>query len=76
MECPYCKKEMTLGYVEQTDLRFPLRWVPAKNAGPTWNPFTPKGEIKLTSLKGSGNFRLYYCADCRKFVADQEELEA
>lgn len=35
MECPYCKKEMTLGYVEQTDLRFPLRWVPAKNASPT-----------------------------------------
>lgn len=67
--CPYCGKEMELGYIPQG--RFSLKWIPEeKNKGPLLTWF-PKG-IKLTDLYSNGTVESFYCNDCEKIIIDTE----
>lgn len=72
MKCPYCAKEMTIGSIQQD--RYGLKWVAADQDRGLLN-FTPlvKG-IKLTSAMGDKAVKVFYCASCRKFVIDQDDL--
>lgn len=71
MKCPYCEKEMERGCVEQP--RFtPLMWYPT-SADMSLRERN-KRTIKLTSF--GGDMRVHYCAECKKFIIDQDELQA
>ena len=64
MKCPYCNEEMEKGYIDQTDIRFPLEWYPA-NRGEGFF-VSNKRNIKLSSALKSGSVITYYCGKCRK----------
>lgn len=72
MDCPYCKKEMTRGSVQQD--RYSLKWVAAKDSKGLLN-FTPFVKGILLTPPTSTALKMYYCPDCRKFVVDQDDLE-
>ena len=73
MKCPYCSNEMEKGYIAQSDFRFPLEWSPAERR--TGILFSKKRNIKLTTALKGGNMTAYHCAECRKFIIDENELE-
>lgn len=72
MKCPYCGKEMVVGSIAQD--RYALKWVADDRDKGLLN-FTPlvKG-IKLTSLGSGLSVKVFYCAPCRKFIIDQDDL--
>ena len=70
MKCPYCDKEMELGFVPQTRIGAPLYWSSEEKMD---GPFIDKKEIKLTSIRRL-KFPMHHCAACRKFVVDEAEL--
>lgn len=72
MNCPYCGKEMIEGSILQD--RYALKWVPSDKDRGILN-FTPlvKG-IKLTSMLDNIKVKVFYCAECRKFLIDQDDL--
>lgn len=72
MECPFCKKQMIVGSITQD--RYALKWVSADEDQGILN-FTPlvKG-IKLTSMAEDMTVKVFYCAQCRKFIIDQDDL--
>lgn len=68
--CPYCGKEMHLGFINQD--RYALKWVPEeKDKGPVLQWFS-KG-IKLTDLATNGSIQSFYCKDCEKIVIDTKD---
>lgn len=73
MNCPYCHKEMEKGYVDQTSPFIPLEWYPAIREGGILT--SNRRNIKLATVK-SGSLVMYHCATCRKFVINQDEIEA
>ena len=72
MKCPYCGKEMNLGYIDQD--RFPLKWVPEEYSTSVINSLPFVKGIKLTSLLTNSTVRTYYCKSCRKLVIDLDNL--
>lgn len=74
MECPYCKKEMSKGYIHSG--RQPIHWIPdgVKPAMLAYN--IAKGGVSLRHkpTSGIGGYRAeaYYCADCRVVMAKTE----
>ncbi len=70
MKCPYCNEEMEQGFVRQARIDAPLYWSTEEKMD---GPFIDKKEVKLTSIR---NFKcpMHYCADCRKFIVDEDEL--
>lgn len=73
MKCPYCTGEMEKGYVDRTSVFAPLEWYPAKREGGIL--ISNKRNIKLATMK-SGSIIMYHCAACRKFVIDQDAMNA
>ena len=73
MKCPYCNEEMEKGYIDQTKAFFPLEWYPAKREPGIL--VDRRRNIKLSSVMKTGNVIVHYCAGCRKFVIDQNEVE-
>lgn len=64
MNCPYCGKEMTKGYIQSRD---PITWRTKKGVLPALDPLAKDAVI----LAGSGTYLVMYrCEDCRKFVTD------
>ncbi|MBR3998723.1 MAG: hypothetical protein IKI93_10325 [Clostridia bacterium] len=64
MNCPYCGKEMTKGYLSSRD---PLTWRTKKSALPVLDPLAKDAVI----LAGSGTVLVVHrCEECRKFVID------
>ena len=74
MECPYCKKEMSEGYIHNG--RQPIHWIPdgGKPAMLAYN--IAKGGVSLRHkpTSGIGGYRAetHYCADCRVVIAKTE----
>lgn len=65
--CPYCDKEMYLGFINQD--RYALKWVPEeKDKGSVLQWFS-KG-IKLTDLTTNGSVKSFYCKNCEKIIID------
>ena len=70
MVCPFCNKEMTKGYIDQTDFRFPLEWYPAnKNSG----FFVSRR--KTVRLSYGGTVKAFRCEDCRKIIIEESVSE-
>lgn len=69
MNCPYCDKEMKLGYIDQTDFRFPLEWYTANRE--TGFFVSEKRKVRLTY---GGNVKAYRCENCRKIIIDESTL--
>lgn len=67
--CPYCGKEMNLGYIHQD--RYALKWIPEeKNKGALLQWFS-KG-IKLTDVTTGVSVESFYCKECQKIIIDTE----
>jgi len=71
MTCPYCNKEMEIGYIDQTDFRFPLEWYPANREIGFFK--AKKRNIRLTY---SGSVKAYRCENCKKIIIDEGTLNA
>lgn len=65
--CPYCGKEMHLGFINQD--RFSLKWIPEEKDSGFLFQFFKKG-IKLTDTYTKGSVEAYYCGDCEKIIID------
>ena len=72
MICPYCEKEMQEGFVNQE--RMAIRWVPNEERG-FMDCLLDRNVIKLTSLSSGGRVIVYHCADCKKFIVDENDIE-
>ena len=73
MKCPYCNNEMKKGYIDQTDIRFPLEWYPADRETGFFK--SRKGYVKLTSAFKDGSITAYRCEGCRKIIIDETTLD-
>ena len=71
MTCPYCNKEMELGYIDQTDFRGPLKWYPAKREKVLFIMESLNRDVRLTY---NGNVKAYRCEDCGKIIIDESTL--
>ena len=62
MNCPYCNREMELGYIDET--RFiPLEWYPAKREMIFSVIVSKKRNVRLTY---GGTVKAYRCENCKK----------
>ena len=69
MNCPYCNNEMQLGYIDQTDFRFPLEWYPANREIGLFKG--KKGNVRLTY---SESVKAHRCENCKKILIDESTL--
>ena len=60
---------MKLGYIDQTDFRFPLEWYPANREMGLFKG--KKGNIRLTY---AGSAKAYRCECCKKIIIDEGAL--
>jgi len=72
MICPYCENEMQEGWVDQE--RFSLKWTPAEDRG-LLEMLLQKNVIMLTSLEQGGRLVMYHCAECKKFIVDENDIK-
>ena len=73
MNCPYCEKEMELGYIQCRD---GLHWTPKKVFAPAFSGFA-KDSIPLENGAGRNNMAVYAhrCGTCRKVIIAYSEGE-
>ena len=70
MICPYCNKEMELGYIDQP--RFtPLEWYPANREMAFAVIVSKKRNVRLTY---KGTVKAFRCKDCKKIIIDESTL--
>lgn len=75
MKCPYCGKEMCLGYIYNGQQ--PIQWLP-KGVMPARVKFTKRDEgvdlkNKFSLLKESGyTAEAFYCYECHIVIAQAE----
>lgn len=72
MICPYCENEMQKGWVDQE--RFSLKWIPAEKRS-FMEMLLQANVIQLTSLSQGGRVIMYHCADCKKFIVDENDIK-
>ena len=70
MNCPFCNEEMELGFIDQTDFRFPLEWYPANRGAGIF--VSRKRNVRLTYR---GNVKVYRCENCKKLIIDESTLD-
>ena len=75
MECPYCKKEMSEGYIHNG--RQPIHWIPEDGKPSAFAFKTARGGVSLrhkptTPAINGYQAEAYYCADCRMVLAKTE----
>jgi hypothetical protein len=63
--CPYCGKEMILGYIHGD--RYKLKWVSSEDPIVKYTPWFAKG-IPLTDFTTSSRIDTYYCKDDEIFI--------
>ena len=71
MNCPYCQKEMMLGYIQCRD---GLHWTPRRQPVAALSCFG-RGSVPLSN-GAADNARTVYayrCADCQKVMIDYSE---
>ncbi len=70
MECPYCNKEMKLGFIYGD--RYSLKWVSEEDdKGPVFQWFS-KG-IKLSDVSKNNSIESFCCENCGKIIIDVED---
>ena len=72
MECPYCNKEMSVGYIHNGNQ--PVQWIPNGKKPSTFRFSAADGGVKLSnklSLNGY-NAEAFYCDACHIVVAKTE----
>ena len=60
---------MELGYIDQTDFRFPLEWYPANGEIGLFK--TKRRNVRLTY---GGKVTAYRCGNCKKIIIDESTL--
>lgn len=73
MKCPYCEKEMELGFIQCRD---GVTWTPKKQRIAALS-FFGKGGIVLDNgaADNSRTVYAYRCDDCKKIVIDYSETK-
>ena len=68
MVCPYCEKEMDLGFIQCRD---GVTWTPKKQFLPALS-FLGKGAVSLENgaADNSSAVFAYNCTDCKKIITD------
>ena len=71
MKCPYCNKEMELGYIQSRD---GVTWTPKKRLIPAFS-ILRKGSVSLANGAAdySGCVYAYKCGECKKVIIDYSE---
>lgn len=68
MKCPYCGKEMEMGYIQSRD---GVAWTPKKRCFPILSGLH-KDTVSL--VNGAGDYSecvyAYKCGDCKKVIID------
>lgn len=71
MNCPYCNKKMEKGYIEQTHISNPIKWISNTCED---HLFVEKSKIiKLTSILKGITITTYKCDECKKMIIDNYE---
>ncbi|MBE6887668.1 MAG: hypothetical protein E7484_04510 [Ruminococcaceae bacterium] len=72
MKCPWCRKEMTEGYINSA-----RQVVFSKNANEDFFYFGNKEDVKLTQHNWTRpSAKSYHCENCKKVVVDYDiEIE-
>ena len=65
MKCPYCKKEMSAGYIPATKMA--LMWIPENEKVPLFIFSKAKGGVNLTKVPffKRQKAKSYYCGNCK-----------
>ena len=66
MKCPYCQKEMEMGYIQCRD---GVNWTPKKQLVAALSCFG-KDHLSLENGKGNRAVIAYKCGDCEKIIID------
>ena len=68
MNCPYCQKEMTLGYIQCRD---GVTWTPSRQPVAALSALG-RGSVSLSNgaADNSRTVYAYRCADCQKVIID------
>lgn len=71
MKCPYCQKEMEMGYIQCRD---GVTWTPKKQWAAALSSLG-KGSVSLANgaADHSRTVYAYHCADCRKVIIAYSE---
>ncbi len=72
MKCPYCNKEMELGYIQCRD---GVTWTPKKQLVAALSVLG-KDSLQLTN-GADDNFKTVYafkCSDCKKVIIEYNEI--
>ena len=72
MKCPYCNKEMSVGYIHNGNQ--PVQWIPNGKKPSIFRFLAADGGVKLSnefSLNGY-NAEAFYCDACHIVVAKTE----
>lgn len=72
MKCPYCDREMELGYIQSRD---GVTWTPKKKLVSAF-AILGKGSISLANgaCDTSGTVFAYKCKECKKVLIDYSEI--
>ena len=68
MKCPYCKKEMDLGFIQCRD---GLHWTPKRQFVAALSALG-KGSVSLENGAGGNTVFAHRCASCNKIIIDCE----
>lgn len=71
MKCPYCSKEMELGYIQCRD---GVTWTPKRQLVAALSCFG-KGSISLKNSAAENSKTIYAhkCSECKKVIIDYNE---
>ncbi len=73
MKCPYCGRDMNIGYLFSE--RKPNQWIPANKKPPIWVKSVTADGVKLNNKSGMTGHKAtaYYCNNCKIVIAPTEE---
>ena len=72
MKCPYCNKEMSVGYIHNGNQ--PIQWIPNNKKPSAFRFSATDGGVKLNNKLSLGgyNAEAFYCDACHVVIAKTE----
>jgi len=75
MKCPYCQRELSIGYLYNNDK--PVQWIPDGNKPSFWRFAADTSGVTLKNShfpfhRASYRTEAYYCPACRIVIAPTE----
>ena len=69
MKCPYCNKEMSVGYIHNGNQ--PVQWIPGNKKPSAFRFSVTDGGVKLNNKLSLGgyNAEAFYCDACHIVIA-------